>query len=72
MTAEETRATVNEWYELFLAYCDAGFTEDQAMQLLCKPVVVINHASPPPEQYEFMERQNALATKLMTEMDQHD
>lgn len=57
-----------EWLK---AYMDAGFTREEAVQLLCQPMVTINssQAQYPPEMYEFWERQNAFATKALNEMD---
>lgn len=65
----EIPAEALESYRWLQAYLAAGFTRTEAMQILCRPVVTISPASYPPEMMEFWERQNALATKLMIEMD---
>jgi hypothetical protein len=68
---EQRLVTAQELYEDLEAYMAAGFTREEAMQWLCRTVVNINPASTtyPPEVHEFWERQNALATKIMVEME---
>jgi len=69
MTDREQEAA--DSYETLQAYVTAGFTREEAMQVLCRPHVTIAQAPVkyPPEMYEFWGRQNALATKMIVEMD---
>jgi len=68
---EQRLVTAQELYEDLQTYMEAGFTREEAMQWLCRTVVNINPASTtyPPEMHEFWERQNALATKIMVDME---
>ena len=72
MTEEEYKAEAAESWLCFNADLEAGFTEEQAMQVLCRPWVTIKQipANYPPEMYEFWERQNAFATKALKELDE--
>ena len=67
---EDRLQTARDLYEDLETYMAAGFTRDEAMQWLCRTFINISPtASFPPEIFEFWERQNALATKMMTERD---
>jgi len=68
---EERLQTARDLYEDLQTYMAAGFTREEAMQWLCRTVVNITPATTtyPPEVHEFWERQNALATKIMVEME---
>lgn len=67
---EQRLVTAQELFEDLQTYIAAGFTREEAMQWLCRTVVNISPVAYPPEVHEFWERQNALATKLLTEMDE--
>ena len=68
---EERLQTARDLYEDLETYMAAGFTREEAMQWLCRTQIHVSTApvSYPPEVHEFWERQNALATKIMVEME---
>jgi len=72
--SEEKAADAQTSYEWLEAYVAAGFTREEAMQILCRPWVTIKHAQAqyPPEMYEFWERQNAVASKMIIDMNDDD
>ena len=67
--ASEKITLARDYFEWFLAYQEAGFTEEQAFALMCKPTVSVS-SQLPPEAMEFWERNTALATRILTEMDE--
>lgn len=69
--SEEKKKDASDSYDWLEAYVEAGFTRKEAMRILCRPHVTI--AQQPmitPDTLEFYERQNALASKLLIEMDE--
>ena len=67
---EERLEQAQIFYEDLQTYMAVGFTREEAMQFMCRAVVNVHQQSQyPPEMHEFWERQNALATKILTEMD---
>ena len=71
---QQRLATAQELYEDLETYIAAGFTRKEAMQWMCRTTVTINQTPMqyPPEMYEFWERQNALALKISSEMNDED
>ena len=69
--SDDQKKDAEQSYAWLKAYVAAGFTREEAMQILCRPWVTMTAtpANYPPEVMEFWERQNALATKLMFEVD---
>jgi uncharacterized protein (DUF2384 family) len=57
---------MRQWY---LAYIEAGFSEEEAIAFLCRPSVSVQ-SQWPPEMMEALERQSALASKMLAEMDE--
>lgn len=71
--SEQNEIDAKDSYALLEAFVEAGFTREEALQILCRPHVNITTAATyPPEVMEFWERQNALATKMMFELDDPD
>ena len=65
----DKRVSARDYYEWYLAYVEAGFTEAQAMAILTRPAVNYTvNSSYPPELYEFWERQNAAALAVTDEL----
>ena len=65
---EDLVAIAQTYYDQYLAFLEVGFTEEQATLLLSRPQVTVTPGFPP-ELHEFWERQNALALKVMKELD---
>ncbi len=67
----DKEADAADSYEWLKAYMDAGFTRTEAMRILCRPWVTLQPTASqyPPDLYEFWERQNSLATKMLNEYD---
>jgi hypothetical protein len=66
---ETAREIAKLYYDQYLALVEVGFTEKQATVIMSRPQVTVNSSPYPPEVMEFWERQNALATKLLVDMD---
>lgn len=66
---EELARQAQENYEWFVALQEAGFTAEQAIAVITRPVVTVQHTPYPPEFFEHLERQTALANKLLADDD---
>ena len=58
-------AEIRAWYD---AYIRVGFTPDQAISLINRPLVQVT-SQWPPEMMEAIERQSAFLTKMLSTME---
>lgn len=65
---QEIRDGAQNGRDWFDAYCEVGFTEEQAMQLVCRAVVSVQ-STWPPEMMEAMQRQTAWLERMLAEED---
>lgn len=68
---EQRQAIAADLQAWMAAYAEAGFSREEAIQMICRPNIVIQNpgAQMPPEQAELYERMNAILARQLAEED---
>lgn len=67
-STEDKRGWANDLYAWLEAYVGAGFTREEAMQIICKATVTVQGSQMTPDMHEMVERVNAVYSRLLSNM----